>query len=217
MQDSFEEDYPAAHSMDTTWFAVDKDGSVAIFNSNETGAVPCAHSREQSDGEEFFAHLAKLQGENLPDDYYNQNLGEKFGLFEYSCEMGVFPPGTDEDEACRSEIIAPYERQFAPSNPLKISSLPEFLQDEAKHAFVYSGSFASSLWLQPALLVPCENWAEGPGNVGAVDEDGNVKAVPDELSRHKAPPRPDRPALPKIEKPPKDEFGDINFWRRHLK
>jgi hypothetical protein len=31
---------PAAHSMDTTWFAVDADGRVARFDSGETGAVP---------------------------------------------------------------------------------------------------------------------------------------------------------------------------------
>jgi hypothetical protein len=33
-------DYPAAHSMDTTWFAVDKDGHVGCFDSGEAGAVP---------------------------------------------------------------------------------------------------------------------------------------------------------------------------------
>lgn len=33
-------DFPAAHSMDTTWFAVDKDGRVAAFQSGEAGAVP---------------------------------------------------------------------------------------------------------------------------------------------------------------------------------
>jgi|SRR5579884_503297 len=33
-------DFPAAHSMDTTWFAVDKDGHVACFHSHEAGAVP---------------------------------------------------------------------------------------------------------------------------------------------------------------------------------
>jgi hypothetical protein len=33
-------DYPAAHSMDTTWFAVDKEGHVAAFESAEGGAVP---------------------------------------------------------------------------------------------------------------------------------------------------------------------------------
>jgi hypothetical protein len=37
-----EPDYPAAHSMDTTWFAVDRDGHVAVFDSGEAGAVPAA-------------------------------------------------------------------------------------------------------------------------------------------------------------------------------
>lgn len=31
---------PAAHSMDTTWFAVDADGAVAEFQTGEAGAVP---------------------------------------------------------------------------------------------------------------------------------------------------------------------------------
>jgi hypothetical protein len=35
-----EADYPAAHSMDTDFFAVDKDGRVATFWSGENGAVP---------------------------------------------------------------------------------------------------------------------------------------------------------------------------------
>ena len=40
-----EPDYPAAHSMDTDWFAVDKDGHVAVFASGEAGAVPVAAGR----------------------------------------------------------------------------------------------------------------------------------------------------------------------------
>lgn len=35
-----EHDFPAAHSMDTHWFAVDKCGHVATFDSGEEGAVP---------------------------------------------------------------------------------------------------------------------------------------------------------------------------------
>src|SRR5437016_3022820 len=35
-----EPDYPASHSMDTQWFAVDRDGHVASFYSGEAGAVP---------------------------------------------------------------------------------------------------------------------------------------------------------------------------------
>jgi hypothetical protein len=33
-------DFPAGHSMDTNWFAVDKDGNIAVFDSGEEGAVP---------------------------------------------------------------------------------------------------------------------------------------------------------------------------------
>lgn len=33
-------DFPAAHSMDTTWFAIDRDGHVAVFASGEAGCVP---------------------------------------------------------------------------------------------------------------------------------------------------------------------------------
>ena len=33
-------DYPAAHSMDTMFFAVDRDGNVAIFSTGEAGAAP---------------------------------------------------------------------------------------------------------------------------------------------------------------------------------
>jgi hypothetical protein len=33
-------DYPAAHSMDTCFFAIDRDGHVAVFSTGEAGAVP---------------------------------------------------------------------------------------------------------------------------------------------------------------------------------
>ncbi|MFO7566009.1 MAG: hypothetical protein R6X02_25420 [Enhygromyxa sp.] len=37
------EDLPAAHSMDTEWFAIDGHGHVAVFDSGEAGGVPHAH------------------------------------------------------------------------------------------------------------------------------------------------------------------------------
>jgi hypothetical protein len=40
-------DYPAAHSMDVAWYAVDRDGHIAVFQSGEDGAVPAgAHAEE---------------------------------------------------------------------------------------------------------------------------------------------------------------------------
>lgn len=38
-------DYPAAHSMDTTWFAVDADGYVGSFDSGENGVLPWRAAR----------------------------------------------------------------------------------------------------------------------------------------------------------------------------
>ena len=38
-------DYPAAHSMDTEWFAVDASGNLAIFDSGESGAIPELNDR----------------------------------------------------------------------------------------------------------------------------------------------------------------------------
>jgi hypothetical protein len=37
------QDFPAAHSMDTTWFGVDEDGELAIFETGEGGSVPIAY------------------------------------------------------------------------------------------------------------------------------------------------------------------------------
>ncbi|MDR1737407.1 MAG: hypothetical protein LBR66_01115 [Candidatus Symbiothrix sp.] len=33
-------DFPAGHSMDTDWFAIDKDGNIGFFDSGQEGAVP---------------------------------------------------------------------------------------------------------------------------------------------------------------------------------
>jgi hypothetical protein len=43
-----EQDYPAAHSMDTAWYAVDRDGHVAFFWSGEAGAVPAGAADEET-------------------------------------------------------------------------------------------------------------------------------------------------------------------------
>lgn len=36
-------DFPAAHSMDTDWFAIDGDGNIGVFQSGEGGAVPTSN------------------------------------------------------------------------------------------------------------------------------------------------------------------------------
>lgn len=63
---------PAAHSMDTVWFAVDEEGHVGVFDTNEGGAMPSeARNDEQGDQRIFelearrYARLAAVPGAAL--------------------------------------------------------------------------------------------------------------------------------------------------------
>jgi hypothetical protein len=53
-------DFPAAHSMDTTWFAIDADGCVGIFDSSEGGAVPKDLTKVTNNEIEFEGDLLEL-------------------------------------------------------------------------------------------------------------------------------------------------------------
>jgi hypothetical protein len=80
-------DYPAAHSMDTTWFAVDADGHVGHFQSGHSGASPTAAATAESD--HLWSRLVLLQrprcearydrnGELLPGPY-GSGRGHRYG------------------------------------------------------------------------------------------------------------------------------------------
>lgn len=43
-----DKEYPATHSMDTSWFAIDLDGNVAILNFDDNGPVPTLASSDNS-------------------------------------------------------------------------------------------------------------------------------------------------------------------------
>jgi len=49
-------DYPAAHSMDTYWFAVDSEGQIGFFETGEPGPVPI-NARSDEGGHEWLKHL----------------------------------------------------------------------------------------------------------------------------------------------------------------
>src|SRR5262245_34529587 len=77
-------DYPAAHSMDTVWYAVDANGAVGIFNSAEAGPVPrSAARREHGD----VPRLIRILGGECDDDNFDmqeafQSAGDR-GLYVY--------------------------------------------------------------------------------------------------------------------------------------
>lgn len=68
------DDFPAAHSMDSGWFAVDENGAVAHFDTGEGGALPndatyltgeAGVGSEEQVGELWFQHLLPWTARNL--------------------------------------------------------------------------------------------------------------------------------------------------------
>jgi hypothetical protein len=90
-----ETDYPASHSMDTTWFCVDRDGHVAAFDSGEAGAAP--ENVRQDEGYELVRQLSRLlpAGEFAYDLAGRIRPGEPEPQKHYSAQ---FPEGSGRDQ-----------------------------------------------------------------------------------------------------------------------
>src|SRR5579884_2261399 len=91
-----EPDYPAAHSMDTTWYAIDARGNVGVFFSGEDGCVATGGA----DDDDFFGLVQQLSGGQLDPDEDGglegqweraEDLAIQHGLFLYQY-VGEFNP-----------------------------------------------------------------------------------------------------------------------------
>jgi hypothetical protein len=78
-------DFPAAHSMDTTWFAVDEDGYVGYFISDTQGLVPCAALSNEEYDEALRALMALA-----PPGKEVLRLEEYFGEPWRVADLGAF-------------------------------------------------------------------------------------------------------------------------------
>jgi hypothetical protein len=73
MRESFmDTDFPAAHSMDTQWFAVDRDGHVAAFWTGLEGPLPTGSGNDEIDWRAFSHGLF----------YYEHNKDEEEPFLE---------------------------------------------------------------------------------------------------------------------------------------
>lgn len=96
-------DYPAAHSMDTEWFATDKNGHVAVLETGEPGLMPKVFG--ETHGFEYFTMVDDilLSGANSSpynlDDFFK--LGE--GIVVGPCD---FPGPRDSNLSNRITTIA---------------------------------------------------------------------------------------------------------------
>ena len=71
-------DYPASHSTDTAWMAIDEDGHIATFWSSESGAVPTQAVRHDDDDEiKVDANNVHIWIKSLP---HKHGLHKKIGF-----------------------------------------------------------------------------------------------------------------------------------------
>ena len=141
---------PAAHSMDTEWFAVDEDGHVARLATNEGGAVPegggFPHGDSRNGGSWLWldeqalvaAALKLLAGRD-------SSVASVLDEFELSAE-DVAPlvlyghPFDGQRNAlgclglfvyrCQSQQAAPYPLLVRPAHPLVFDELPEEVRSQ---------------------------------------------------------------------------------------
>lgn len=189
---SFEEDYPAAHSMDTTWFAVDKDGFIACMESNEDGPVPVKVTEDMG---YLLDQIASLTKRTLMQDSDRIVMPSSIGVYSYSCWSDAYPGfnrDSEEDQEkslayaedlivfpyCRTEMLMPNGEWKGPEQPLNIKDLSAELKKEMQPMLFDKVRFAEADWLQPALVEQCQFWTFDEGNPRAIDTDGSVVAIP---------------------------------------
>src|SRR4051812_14872589 len=110
----FPRDFPAAHSMDTTWFAVDADGFVAMLISSEPGTAPSDISDPHAiDGERFVERLLPGVKETSREAATERTVYELAGFeaaqrgHRHYDELLVFLSSTDavEGDVARGEAV----------------------------------------------------------------------------------------------------------------
>ena len=139
-----ETDYPAAHSMDTTFFAVDAAGHVALFDSGENGHVP----------KEVEAYSESI----LWELYYSDQPG--VALLRMSREqlanaVGIYCYDYDDEQLID---IAPYRLTDAPKKALHVDQLSPLLRQICKQIHFELIDFSQSELIQPMEWFPCVYW-----------------------------------------------------------
>ncbi|HVE41112.1 MAG TPA: hypothetical protein VNM14_14555 [Planctomycetota bacterium] len=142
-------DFPAAHSMDTDWFAVDKCGHVALFRSGESGAVPVEariligpDGGDEKLGNALFGPLTEEMEED--DDLVYPDTAAH-GVFEYEHET-------------ENWISGPYARHEPPEKPVRLGDLPPQVKEKLKRLEFRSLCFQETSKIQPVEHAACASW-----------------------------------------------------------
>jgi hypothetical protein len=159
-------EYPAAHSMDTSWYAVDADGHVAVFYSGENGHAPLNY-----DGPSYLGELYDARHPDQHDQWPGyERAAEDIGFFVYAYGEPWDP-------------IDAYQRQFAPPDPVHVDQFPPAVRQGCKRIKLPGVRFVEAERVQPIEFFPCDCWGR-EHRVAYVAADGlTVRPIPGQESQ----------------------------------
>src|SRR6516225_1440673 len=102
-------DYPAAHSMDAYWFAIDERGQVALFQGDDEGCAPEGYDPALI---AVAMRLVEFPDTSLDDTFLPDEWAEHLGIFSY------YDPIFDDG------LVWSYNRTTEPKVPLHVDALP---------------------------------------------------------------------------------------------
>jgi hypothetical protein len=178
-------DYPAAHSMDTNWFAVDADGRVGLFQAGSDGAYPSnaclggdVHHAPGPDEEDILRRLLDLQQEA---DLSHGRTAEGFA------QLGVYVFETTDSEHSsppmpihENYLAFPYTLTHRPDLPLHIDQVSPEVAALLRAIRLPASRFGAGPTVQPAGQVPGFTWfSYSAVLVAYLDEDGvTIRPIP---------------------------------------
>jgi hypothetical protein len=155
------DDFPAAHSMDTTWFAVDGKGHVAFFRTGENGHAP--HQAE--DGFDLLERLWALrQGKPVDEELFGRELVPGAGVFFYDYADTFDPIGT-------------YGRLVVPEVPLHVDQLPPELRTRVRTISFDTLDFSQAELIQPLEHMGCTCWYQDDRVAYYASDDVTIRPV----------------------------------------
>jgi hypothetical protein len=157
-------DFPAAHSMDALWFAVDATGHVAMFSSGENGHVPKG-AYDESLGGDLWRALRPGQSDDDYYDLYDDQRAAQLGLFFFDYADSFLP-------------ISCYLRSEPPATPLHVDELPPEYRRRIKQIRFTKVDFSATPALQPVEFFPCDYWYAGNRIAYLCGDGKTVRPVP---------------------------------------
>jgi len=136
-----EADFPAAHSMDTSWYAVDADGCVALFSTGKIGHAPVGYESAY-----YMEDLFAARHPQRPDQFpwvEDDRAAAEIGFFFY-----------DYGEVW--DLILAYDRRVVPPDPVHVDQLPPAIRAGCKRIQMSGIRFADAARVQPLELFPCD-------------------------------------------------------------